>query len=91
MIEHLLFAAVGSLLVTLGYLIGRRTQRRSIVKDYDEIIYTIRQMMLTKRWADLDRFLHELCEDTPYVPTMSALASQYFAEGQQPRREKTYE
>ena len=88
---YLLSAAVGSLLVTLGYLIGRRTQRRSIVKDYDEIIYTIRQMVITKKWADLDRFLHELTEDTPWVPQMSHIAAQYMGQGDAPRREKQYE
>jgi len=37
------------------------------VKQFDEILRKLWTMLRHKQIAQMDLFLHELCEDTPYI------------------------
>ena len=43
--------------------------RKSVVRDFDEILQHIHGLVRRRDLKGLERFLHELCEDTPYVDT----------------------
>jgi hypothetical protein len=60
-----LFLLVG---FALGYAIAHRRTRREIVHTFNTIILNIYKLAWSGQHDKLLEFLHELCEDTPYVP-----------------------
>lgn len=52
----------------LGYVIARRRTRRDVVHTFNQIILNIYKIAWSGQHERLMEFLHELCEDSPYVP-----------------------
>lgn len=81
--QFVLGLVFGLVMLFIGISFGRNYQRRKITKDYDAIIRRLKQHMSNGQYMQLDRFLHELTDDGPYVPSMKVLADNVFERKQQ--------
>lgn len=45
----------------LGFLIGKRRQRREIIRTFDEILHRIYSFVVNNKWDELNIFIHDVC------------------------------
>lgn len=89
---YIVFVIPITVVASIGcYRVGRWRERKRIVSEFDEILLRLRQLSWSQNYMGLDKFLHDLTEDTPWRPPgekWDAGISEKWMEGQINRPDK---